>query len=98
MTTRPVAVNVSQATRLYGSSARHSSRMAWGIWSAILSGWPSVTDYDVHKKRSLAKGLSSCVDVTVLANNIIMTVTDQVLHHPADNALTLPGRETRPNG
>src|SRR5467141_2470759 len=50
MTTRPVAVRVSQATRLDGSSARQASRIASEIWSAILSGWPSVTDSDVKRK------------------------------------------------
>src|SRR2546430_15614098 len=51
MTTRPVAVRVSQATRLVVSSVRQASRMASEIWSAILSGWPSVTDSDVNKIR-----------------------------------------------
>src|SRR5215469_18829161 len=51
--TRPVAVRVSQATRLTGSSARQASRIASEIWSAILSGWPSVTDSEVNKKRFL---------------------------------------------
>src|ERR1700688_3929220 len=53
MTTRPVAVRVSQATRLEGSSARQASRMASEIWSAILSGWPSVTDSEVNRIRFL---------------------------------------------
>src|ERR1700749_5127144 len=51
ITTRPVAVRVSQATRLVGSSARQASRIASEIWSAILSGCPSVTDSEVNKKR-----------------------------------------------
>src|SRR5260370_28435631 len=51
MTTRPVAVRVSQATRLEESSARQASRIASEIWSAILSGWPSVTDSEVNKIR-----------------------------------------------
>src|SRR5229473_1173521 len=51
MTTRPVAVRVSQATRLEVSSVRQASRMASEIWSAILSGWPSVTDSEVNKIR-----------------------------------------------
>src|SRR3984957_15230993 len=51
MTTRPVAVRVSQATRLKGSSVRQASRMASEIWSAILSGWPSVTDSEVNRIR-----------------------------------------------
>src|SRR5271165_4648639 len=51
MTTRPVAVRVSQATRLNGSSVRQASRTASEIWSAILSGWPSVTDSEVKRYR-----------------------------------------------
>ena len=50
-TTRPVVISVSQATRPVGSSRRISSRMASEIWSAILSGWPSVTDSDVNRYR-----------------------------------------------
>ena len=46
-TQRPDVRKVSQATRLLGSSAMRASRMASEIWSAILSGWPSVTDSDV---------------------------------------------------
>src|SRR5712671_3050655 len=49
---RPVVTSVSQATRPRGSSARHASRIASEIWSAILSGWPSVTDSDVNKNFS----------------------------------------------
>src|SRR5580704_17537722 len=51
MTTRPVAVRVSQATRLAVSSVRQASRIASEIWSAILSGWPSVTDSEVNRYR-----------------------------------------------
>src|SRR6266852_1223783 len=56
MTTRPVAVRVSQATRLEESSARQASRMASEIWSAILSGWPSVTDSEVNRIRFFTVG------------------------------------------
>src|SRR5207253_5475472 len=49
-TTRPVVISVSQATRPFGSSARTASRTVSEIWSAILSGWPSVTDSDVNWK------------------------------------------------
>src|SRR5271154_906713 len=52
MTTRPVAVRVSAATRLKGSCARQASRIASEIWSAILSGCPSVTDSDVNRNLS----------------------------------------------
>src|SRR3954447_25887925 len=51
----PVVTRVSQATRLVGSWRRTSSRTASEIWSATLSGWPSVTDSDVNRwiSRSL---------------------------------------------
>src|SRR3954469_487590 len=48
-TTRPVLTRVSQATRPSGSSAMTASRTPSEIWSAILSGWPSVTDSDVNR-------------------------------------------------
>src|SRR6266852_266066 len=51
MKARPVVSRVSHATRLAGSSVRQASRMASEIWSAILSGWPSVTDSEVNKYR-----------------------------------------------
>src|SRR3954451_23250062 len=47
--TRPVFTRVSQATRPYGSSARTASSTPSEIWSATLSGWPSVTDSDVKR-------------------------------------------------
>src|ERR1019366_9119876 len=59
ITTRPVQVRVSQATRLVESSCRQASRMASEIWSAILSGWPSVTDSEVNRKRFFAGKLVS---------------------------------------
>src|SRR2546423_6933665 len=43
----PVVTKVSQATRPYGSCASTASSTASEIWSAILSGCPSVTDSDV---------------------------------------------------
>src|SRR4051794_32738329 len=49
-TTRPVVISVSHATRLIGSLLSAASRTASEIWSAILSGWPSVTDSDVKRK------------------------------------------------
>src|SRR5918997_159233 len=48
-TTRPVLTSVSQATRPLGSSRRTASRTPSEIWSAILSGWPSVTDSEVKR-------------------------------------------------
>src|SRR5690242_16767965 len=43
--------NVSTAARPFGSCARIASRTASEIWSAILSGWPSVTLSDVKRRR-----------------------------------------------
>ncbi len=47
-TTSPVVISVSHATRPFGSSASTASSTASEIWSAILSGCPSVTDSDVN--------------------------------------------------
>src|ERR1700693_644817 len=49
MKARPVVTRVSQATRAIGSSRRTASKIASEIWSAILSGCPSVTDSEVKK-------------------------------------------------
>src|SRR4029079_15814970 len=50
-TTRPVVISVSQATRPSGSSVSTASSTESEIWSAILSGWPSVTDSDVKENE-----------------------------------------------
>src|SRR5882757_7359358 len=55
-TTSPVVIRVSQATRLFGSLESAASRTASEIWSAILSGWPSVTDSEVKRKVRSAMG------------------------------------------
>ena len=52
-TTRPVLTSVSHATRPFGSSRSTASSTPSEIWSAILSGWPSVTDSEV-KRYSLS--------------------------------------------
>src|SRR6185312_11591823 len=51
-TTRPVLTSVSQATRALGSSLMTASKTPSEIWSAILSGWPSVTDSEVNRNSS----------------------------------------------
>src|SRR5207248_9143464 len=57
----PVVTRTSQATRPIGSSFSTASRTASEIWSAILSGCPSVTDSEVKMCRSLAaKSASRC--------------------------------------
>src|SRR5579864_9155299 len=45
--TKPVAAEVSHATRALGSCDRMASSTASEIWSHTLSGCPSVTDSDV---------------------------------------------------
>jgi hypothetical protein len=55
----PVVTIVSTATRLRGSWVSMASRIPSEIWSATLSGWPSVTDSEVKRCRSLM-GLVSC--------------------------------------
>src|SRR3954454_10634158 len=53
-TTRPVVRSVSTATRLCGSWRSISSRTESLIWSAILSGCPSVTDSEVKRRPATA--------------------------------------------
>src|SRR3954465_13196165 len=71
----------SQATRPVGSWRSTSSRTASEIWSATLSGWPSVTDSDVNRwiSRSLIvrtfgkwvkKGRRGSPDRTVLQHSV----------------------------
>src|SRR5215510_14458972 len=50
---KPVFTRVSRATRALVSLARMASRTASEIWSAILSGWPSVTDSEENKYLEL---------------------------------------------
>src|SRR5919112_737366 len=59
MCTWPVVIIVSTATRLRGSCASMASRIESLIWSAILSGWPSVTDSDVKRRRDTRYSLGS---------------------------------------
>ena len=59
----PVVTSTSHATRPVGSSARTASSTASEIWSAILSGWPSVTDSDVKMCLLCVCQLTSCDSV-----------------------------------
>src|SRR3954453_14472240 len=61
MCTWPVVIMVSTATRLRGSCASIASRMESLIWSAILSGWPSVTDSEVKRRRGTRYSLGRWV-------------------------------------
>src|SRR5215203_4797177 len=62
-TTSPVVINVSQATRPATSSRRTASSTESETWSAILSGWPSVTDSDVKRNSRAAKAAKRLVDL-----------------------------------
>ncbi len=53
ITTWPVVTSVSHATRPIGSEVMTASRTPSEIWSAILSGWPSVTDSDVKRNSRM---------------------------------------------
>src|SRR5690349_24250296 len=55
-TAMPVLTSVSQATRPPGSSPMIASRTPSEIWSATLSGCPSVTDSDVKRYSPSASG------------------------------------------
>src|SRR3954451_10971982 len=59
-TTRPVVRSVSTATRLCGSCSSIASSTESLIWSAILSGCPSVTDSEVNR-RPVTVALQSLV-------------------------------------
>src|SRR3954452_14630100 len=57
---RPVVTMVSHATRAAGSLARIASSTESEIWSAILSGWPSVTDSEVKVQLVMVSLLLLC--------------------------------------
>src|SRR4051794_35725734 len=58
---------VSTATRLRGSCASIASRIESLIWSAILSGWPSVTDSEVKRRRGTRYSLGTVARSTSAA-------------------------------
>src|ERR671924_75790 len=74
-TTRPVFTSVSQATRPVGSSRSTASRTPSEIWSAILSGWPSV-EVDDHRYalQSIALAQPILYEVCVVARDALARV------------------------
>src|SRR5580693_3456679 len=69
-TIRPVVSIVSHATREKGSPLSAASTTASEIWSAILSGWPSVTDSEV-KRNPLSIAVScACADACVCGGGL----------------------------
>src|SRR5918996_163046 len=95
---RPVFTSVSQATRPAGSSASTASRTPSEIWSAILSGWPSVTDSEV-KSNSLSDSCRVVIRRGSLAARNGRTVHERdallVLH--AEHRVADPDRVERPD-
>src|SRR5882762_4792052 len=94
---------VSTATRLPGSSLIIESRMASLIWSAILSGWPSVTDSEVKRRRATSALPSlwvTAVSLSWTAVSLAATYSfvqprgDQVPHHVGQGILG-PARDRR---
>src|SRR5438876_9833689 len=86
-TTRPVVISVSHATRPPGSSARTASRTESEIWSATLSGWPSVTDSEVKRnsRMTLARSLPArLLDPEEEAHLELVRVRNRVFHRGAE--------------
>ena len=87
-------ISVSQATRPVGSSARTASRTASETWSAILSGWPSVTDSEVKGNERAAIGaegyqqLGSAVGYSVVGSRRIRLPTSSCSGSPPSTAQT----------
>src|SRR5680860_1653494 len=70
MTAMPVLTSVSQATREFGSCSRQASRIASEIWSAILSGWPSVTDSEVKRCSTSASFSDWVISADLLGSHV----------------------------
>src|SRR6266516_677117 len=82
-TTSPVVISVSQATRPSGSLPSTASRTESEIWSATLSGWPSVTDSEVKRnsRMPLARRLPGrLLDPEEEAHLEVVRVRDRVFH------------------
>src|SRR5207247_8368417 len=77
--TIPVVTRVSHATRPSRSTARIASRTASDIWSASLSGCPSVTDSEEHKyPLRIARSISGPGDAPRLPREHLgQTVADR---------------------
>src|SRR5215218_2085532 len=77
-TTRPVLTSVSHATRPVGSSRMTASSTPSEIWSATLSGCPSVTDSDVKRYSCWAKlVMRGRLSVLAAAGLALVEVDDQ---------------------
>src|SRR6266540_4067818 len=82
-TTSPVVISVSQATRPSGSSRRTASRTESEIWSATLSGCPSVTDSEVKRNSRAAmarKGTGRLLDPEEEGHLQLVRPRGRVLH------------------
>src|SRR5437763_16478205 len=94
-TTRPVVISVSQATRPSGSSVRTASSTESEIWSATLSGCPSVTDSEVNEneRAPISETLASFVGRTAPHQLPRELVQRTAFEHRAD---TLGDRQLDP--
>src|SRR5437764_1661320 len=93
MCTCPVVIIVSTATRLRGSCASIESRTASLIWSAILSGWPSVTDSDVKRRRATSALPSLWVTAVSLSWAAVSLSVASLLGQPGDDQIPHHVRE-----
>ena len=89
-TTRPVVISVSQATRAAGSFARTASRTESEIWSATLSGWPSVTDSEVKRKLRWPMDGATLADGSAVAGRLSPT---QLVWRKSAAVLVLPSAD-----
>src|ERR1051326_1816688 len=78
---------VSTATRLPGSSLIMESRTGSLIWSAILSGWPSVTDSDVKRRRATSALPSLWVTAVSLSWAAVSLSAPSLLGQPGDDQI-----------
>ena len=95
-TTRPVVSRrLARHPAHAGPRSRMASRMASETWSAILSGWPSVTDSDVNVYALLMLACSVLMCLPWRPRPILaqIAVADQIEHDPGQ--LRLVGERRR---
>src|SRR3954463_1798194 len=101
-------MSVSTATRLRGYCVSLASRIESLIWSAILSGWPSVTDSEVKRRRGTRYSLKRrrAVEELGRVDRWVGTSCERYLRRRTVRLLSLPRRNasgegrrpTRPRG
>ena len=86
-------ISVSQATRPCGSSARTASRTESEIWSAILSGWPSVTDSEVNRNERGAMRRSKATGLRGAPPGLTRRVGRRPIRSPASSSSGVAGED-----